>query len=113
KSLSEQRNRYIAIFLSNNKNINEDDFSIKKKLLHALEELTDADIDILKSFQEHRSNDAYYKYGAQAQTIGYVRGLNEEDLYEYELSQAAWDAHLNSLENAKLIRAIHKMPPDD
>ncbi len=61
RALSEKRNRYIAIFLSKSKNLDEATYSAKKKLLHILEELTDQDIDLLKSIKNplQRDNSFY------------------------------------------------------
>lgn len=113
RSLTEERNKYIAVFLSNNKSISEFDFSINKKILHVLEELTDKDIEILKSFRDVWYSRTYQKYCIPRETIGTVKSFTEEERYRYDLAIASWGAHLNTLERLKLIQAKHKMPPDD
>ena len=113
RSLTEERNRYLAVFLSNNKGISEFDFSVNKKILHILEELTDKDIEILKSFRDVWYSRTCQKYCILRKTIGTVDSFTEEERYRYDLAIVSWDAHLNTLERLRLIQAKHKMPSHD
>ncbi|TXR53973.1 hypothetical protein [Reinekea thalattae] len=113
KSLTNKRNEYLVTFLSLNKDIDQSDFSVKKKLLNTLEALTDKDIEILMSFRDigyHGTrNDNYIRQ----ETIGTVRNYTDRERYKYELGQATWSAHINALESYKLIFPVHKLQPED
>ena len=113
RSLTEERNKFIAVFLEKNKNVTEFDFNINKKLLRILEELTDRDIEILKSFRDKWYSMTYQKYCIPQQTIGTVNSFNDDERYRYDLAVASWGAHISTLETLMLIQAKHKMPPDD
>jgi hypothetical protein len=110
KSLSEERNEYIAIFLSKNREISEKDYSIKKKLLHILEEMTDEDVEILRSMRESWYQRTARNYVVPMQTIAVVNNYTKEEKYLYEMAVASWDAHINSLERLGLVRVKREIP---
>ncbi|NVK54745.1 MAG: hypothetical protein HWE26_03960 [Alteromonadaceae bacterium] len=102
RSLSEERNKYIAIFLKGCASLEEDKFSIKKKLFFILEDLTDLDIEILLGM-EHRSGHIRYKLTPRSVTYGEYNRLDELQKFEYDSAKEAWDLHLSTLQRHGLI----------
>jgi len=113
RSLSDERNVYIATFLENNKDVQEGDFSVKKKLLHTLETLTDTDIDILNSINSNGYGITNSRYSVSPVTTGAYKEMTHDEQYEYDLARASWDAHTNALVQNKLLYAKHVMWYDD
>jgi hypothetical protein len=53
RSLSSERNQYLAQFVKNTLDISQDHYAVQKKLLFILQELTDCDIKFLVDVQNH------------------------------------------------------------
>ena len=102
RSLSEERNKYIAIFLKGCASLEKDKFSIKKKLFYILEDLTDLDIEILVGI-EHHSGDIKYKLTQRFLSYGDYNRLDEAQKFEYDLAKEAWELHLSTLQRHGLI----------
>lgn len=111
KSLSPDRNQYLAAFIENNRNVSESNYSVKKKLCQTLEELTDDDIEMLRSKQNPFYESRFKSIGRL--TIGQYDEMSDLEKYEYDLAQTSEDAHLNALERSKLISAEHMIPEKD
>ncbi|EHK8987232.1 hypothetical protein ACP52Y_004154 [Vibrio vulnificus] len=96
RSLSEERNRYIAMFLKGCSSLEEDSFNIKKKLFYILEELTDLDIKILLGM-EHRTGNYNLIVTPSPVTYGEYESFNATQKYEYDSAKEAWNLHLSTL----------------
>jgi|SRR3989344_533093 len=108
RALSEERNRYIAVFLKKAINVNEDSYGTKKKLLYLLQELTDKDVDILKAISScgyHATENAYYPGHI---TVGAYDLLNDEERYEYDSKQVSWEMHVTTLERLGLLSVVRE-----
>lgn len=111
KSLSTERNDYISTFMEINRNVDENDFSIKKNLLQTLQELTDDDIEILRSIHEPFYRNKFDNIVSL--TNGEFSELTRAEKYEYELFKASKEAHINTLEKNKLIKPERKLQDPD
>ncbi len=110
RSMSSERNKYIAVFLEKNREISESSHSMKKKLLHALEELTDEDVKILISISEGDYYLAERDYSSRRKSIREVADMTVEEKYVYEMSLATWMAHINSMERLDILKAVREIP---
>lgn len=114
KSLTEERNAHIANFISTNRDINEAEYSIKKKLLRILEELTDDDIEILKYFENRWSSQVREKkYTGHLLPQASYDALSDEEKYKYRMRTEAWDTHVHSLVQLRLLEAERELPNID
>lgn len=105
KSLSDNRNQYLAVFLEQNKNIDENDHSTKKKLLHILQELTDLDVEILKHRNVPRSIEDGLNLIHPFVSIADFRAMTEEEQYKYELDKLTEETHMEGLLRIGLVDA--------
>lgn len=108
RSLTDERNSYLAKFMEINRDVDERDFSLKKKLLQALEELTDDDIETLESIHNPFKKNRFRRH--ERLTIGKFDALSEDEKYRYELLEASESAHINALEKNELIYAKRRVP---
>lgn len=109
RSLSEERNRYLAIFVSKLGDVKKADHSVKKKLLYLLEELTDVDIDILRSFRDEGASDRF-KYQPPFRSEVEVSRLTDSEKFESDLLQVSYDVHLETLERLSLLEPEFQAP---
>jgi len=109
RALSDQRNKYLAVFLSKSKNINESNHTSKKKLFHILQELTDQDVEILKDIRDEGHWRTKNKHIAPSISIGDYKKLTTEEEYEHDLNSSLWNSHINTLERFNLIIAEREM----
>ncbi|MFT7052521.1 MAG: hypothetical protein ACJAU1_000065 [Psychromonas sp.] len=58
RSLSSERNQYLAQFVKNTLDLSQDHYAVQKKLLFILQELTDSDIQFLTEVRNHGFNKA-------------------------------------------------------
>lgn len=102
RALTEERNRYIAIFLSKLKNISPDEYATKKKLLYLLEELTDKDIEILRDFRTSEFK-AVSKHRVPFVSVGDYSKMSADEKYESDIEQVSLNVHINSLVRLNLL----------
>jgi hypothetical protein len=104
RALSEQRNRYIASFLKRAVNVDGISYETKKKLLHLLEELTDRDVEILRTISRSYQLAAQEGRAEFVSEAGYRR-LDEKKRYEYDARHVSWSLHIGTLERLGLVEA--------
>ncbi len=102
RALTEDRNKYIAIFLSKSKNVSSDEYGTRKKLLHLLEELTDKDIEILRDFSIGELH-TYSKHRVPSVTVGTHTKMTEDEKYESDIRQVSLNVHINTLVRLNLL----------
>ncbi len=105
RAMTIQRNKYISVFLSKSINVNEINYTPKKKLLHVLEELTDQDVEVLIGIIKNGSQKTSMEYNALSISIGAYKKLTDEEKYEHDLKSSLWESHVNTLERFSLIVA--------
>ena len=108
RSLSEQRNKYLANLISTSKDVDTDRYGIKKKSLYICLELTDTDIEILFSFARRTDHHLKRNYHVRSATIGAYRNMTADEKQEYMTKKVAWDTHISTLERLYLISPERK-----
>tara|TARA_B100002049_G_scaffold202448_1_gene161325 strand:+ start:98 stop:808 length:711 start_codon:yes stop_codon:yes gene_type:complete len=106
--LSEARNRYLANFIKHSIDVDSNSYSIKKRLLSILQDLTDRDIEILKSISEDRYQATARKYGTRSLAMGEVKALSDDEKYEYDHERASFGLHLSTLNRLSLVNIQNK-----
>jgi hypothetical protein len=112
RALTEERNRYLAIFIKKVINVDGDSFGMKKRLLYILQEITDLEIDILREISTSGYQSTARKYYPGHLTVGQAARLKEEELHEYNIRQVSFATHLLTLERFSLLRIKHKKPDE-
>ena len=103
KVLTESRNKYLANFLKRALDVDSDSYPTKKKLLNILQELTDKDIEILRSISIRWYQSTAKEYGVRPLTIGEVRALSEHQKSEYDHARVSFGLHIASLNRLNLV----------
>lgn len=113
RALSEQRNRYIAIFIKRSIGADEDSYGIRKKLLHILQELSDRDIEILQKIAATGYQTVERAYYPGHLTVKQYEKLSKNEKYEFDARQVSWSAHVSTLERLGLLEAEREKPVGD
>ena len=106
--LSEDRNKYLAIFLKQTIDVDSNSYSTKKKLLGILQELTDKDIEILKSISKRWYQATAREYSICPVTYGQYDKLSGEEKNEYEHLRVDFGLHIANLQRLNLIHVKTK-----
>ena len=104
RSLTEIRNKYIVSFVKNSISANSSDYDIKKKLIYILQELTDKDIDILRSIQIRGYQVTESKNYPDRLSEAAFRQLTEQEKMNYYAKQEVWPLHILTLERSGLLK---------
>jgi len=112
RTLTKERNDFLAIFISNLGNIQSAEHSMKKKLLYILEELTDLDVEILQSFRDEGAF-SRAKYNPPFRSIADIERLDDRELINSNLEQLSYDIHVATLERLGLLEPEMTMPRVD
>lgn len=113
RAMTEERNKYIAVFLKKTINVNQDSYGTKKKLFYILEELTDRDIDILREISLHSYHRAAREHYPHLMSNGAYRELTEQEQYEHDSQEVSWGMHIATLERLGLLHAKREKPDLD
>jgi hypothetical protein len=103
RSLSERRNRYIAVFLKKCGEVNAAEYNVKKKLFYILEELTDLDIEILLSMEHGNSRNHEHDLRPDFVSDAQYRRFSDEEKFKYDSREETWGLHLSLLKRHGLI----------
>lgn len=103
RSLSEKRNKYIAVFLKNCGGVDTEGYEIKKKLFYILEDLTDLDIEILMSMEHGKSGRYEQTFRPKFVSSAQYDRFSDQEKYEYDASKEAWELHISALRRHGLI----------
>lgn len=104
KSLSEERNTYLAELTKVSTNINETKHSAHKHVLYTLAELTDHDIKVLAMFVNKGRFEAQKAFRNKTHVANERRTeMDEEEIYEHELSNASYDLTIAKLIQLNLL----------
>lgn len=101
--LSEERNQYLVNFLKQTIDVNSDSYSTKKKLLSILQELTDKDIEILKSTSKMGFKATSSAYSFRSLTYGQYDKLSDREKTEYEHLRVDFGLHIATLQRLNLV----------
>lgn len=105
RALTEVRNKYVVAFMKSSISTNAADYDIKKKLLYILQDLTDRDIEILRSIQSrgHQITESENYSGSLSE---YSFGkLTVQEKNDYYAKQEIWPLHILTLERSGLLKA--------
>jgi hypothetical protein len=106
--LSDERNKYLANFLKQTIDVNTDSYNTKKKLLSILQELTDKDIEILKSISKRCYQATAGEYGVIGLTGGAYKKLSDVEQSEYEHQKVDFGLHIATLNRLNLVHVKEK-----
>lgn len=105
RALTDIRNKYVVSFVKSSVLTKPSDYDIKKKLLYILQELTDRDIEILRSIQvrghQVTESENYPDYLTETS----FRRLSEPEKMDYYAKQEVWPLHILTLERSGLLKA--------
>lgn len=110
RSLTELRNRYIAIFIKNCISVESETYGTKKKLFYILQDLTDLDIEILLSIEHWKDRGMRHKIQTEFLSYSEYNSLSKEEQFEYDTRREAWGLHMATLERHGLISAEIEKP---
>lgn len=105
RALTEIRNNYIVSFVKTSVLADSENYDIKKKLLFILRELTDKDIEILRSIQIRGYQVTQSENYPGHFTEGAFRKLTEKEKMDYHAKQEVWPLHILTLERSGLLKA--------
>ena len=105
RSLSNERNRYLAQFVKNTVDLPPENYSVQKKLLFTLQELTDFDIEFLVSVRDLGFYEARKTFQLPTPTLDELSNPNRQFL------TVSLGMHILTLERLDLVKL--KRAPDD
>lgn len=104
KSLSEERNMYLAELTKVSLESNETKHSAHKHVLFTLAELTDYEIKVLATFVNKGKFAASKEFQIKSYAkFDQLKEMSEEEIYEYSLSVAAYDLTIEKLIRLNLL----------
>lgn len=113
RALTNARNKHVVAFMKSSVSTNLADYEIRKKLLYILQELTDRDIEILRSIQVHGYQlSESEKYPVSISEASF-RTLSEHEKIDYYATQEVWPLHILTLERAGLLKAHREKQDSD
>lgn len=105
RALSEARNKYVVSFMKSSVSTDAASYDIKKKLLYILQDLTDRDIEILRSIQVRGYQVTESENHPDSLTESSFRKLTEQNKIDYYAKQEVWPLHILTLERSGLLKA--------
>jgi hypothetical protein len=105
RALTDTRNKYVVSFVKSSVLADSADYDIKKKLLFILQELTDRDIEILRSIQIRGHQVTESENYPDHLTESAFRKLTEPEKMDYYAKQEVWPLHILTLERSGLLKA--------
>lgn len=103
RALSERRNEAIAVFLAGCSDVDLRSHEMKKKLLQTLGELTDQDIEVLRSYLDHQHLKLRWKFGRDFVGMTVYERMSAEERYAYDADVEMLDAHHRILQRLGLL----------
>lgn len=105
RALTDIRNRYVVSFVKSSVLTDSKEYDLKKKLLYILQELTDRDIEILRSIQIRGYQvTASENYPVSLTEASFIN-LTEPEKMDYYAKQEVWPLHVLTLERSGLLKA--------
>jgi hypothetical protein len=108
RALTTQRNEYLANFVTQAIGIETTQYEVKKKLIFILSELSDLDIEILKSFNSFEHIRMKQKFYCEPLAYGPYERLSDQEKNDYDAKAIAWHIHVSSLEKLGLLSAEYE-----
>lgn len=105
RALTDDRNKYAVSFVKSSIFTDSSDYDIKKKLLYILQELTDRDIEILRSIQIRGYEVTRSENCPDFLSDGAFLRLTEKDRQAYKVKHEVWPLHMLTLEKSGLLKA--------
>jgi hypothetical protein len=105
RALTEVRNKYVVVFMKSSISTDAADYDIKKKLLYILQDLTDRDIEILRSIKirGHQITETENYSSTLSECL--FGKLTEQGKIDYYAKQEVWPLHILTLERSGLLKA--------
>ncbi|WP_194855589.1 hypothetical protein [Alloalcanivorax venustensis] len=108
KILSEDRNKYLAIFLKKSIDVDSASYSTRKQLLNILQDVTDDDLDVLISISRYWYQPTARKNLLRSLTVGQYDSLSDDERNEYEHARVSFGLHIATLSRLNLIHVKYK-----